>query len=44
MPTVLHAKPYDRFVEIKNNLRRKKLHITNQDPIFLETNVAIEIN
>ena len=27
--TVFHARPFDRFIEIKSSLRRKKLHITN---------------
>ena len=35
MTTVLHAWPYDRFIEIQNNLRIKKLHRTNQGYNFL---------
>ena len=30
MTTVFHAWAYGRFIEIQNNLRRKKLHRTNQ--------------
>ena len=30
MTTVFHAWPYSRFIEIQSNLRRKKLHRTNQ--------------
>ena len=30
MTTVFHAWPYSRLIEIQSNLRRKKLHITNQ--------------
>ena len=41
MTTVFHARPYDSFIEIKNNLRRKKLHRTDQG--FLEAVLAIEI-
>ena len=32
MTTVFHAWPYGRFIEIESNLRRKKLHRTNQGP------------
>ena len=35
MTRVFHAWPYDRFIEIKSNLRRKKLHIMNQSSNFL---------
>ena len=35
MPTVFHAWPYGRFIEIQSNLRRKKLHRTNQSSNFL---------
>ena len=31
MTTVFYPWPYGRFIEIQNNLRRKKLHKTNQD-------------
>ena len=30
MTTVFHAWPYSRYIEIQSNLRRKKLHRTNQ--------------
>ena len=33
--TVNHARPYGRFIEIKSNLKRKKLHRTNQGYNFL---------
>ena len=35
MTTIFHAWPYGRFIEIQRNLRRKKLHWTNQDCNFL---------
>ena len=35
MTTVFHAWPYGRLIEIQSNLRRKKLHRTNQGSIFL---------
>ena len=35
MTTVFHAWPYGRFIEIQSNLRRKKLHRTNQGSNFL---------
>ena len=35
MTTVLHARPYGRFIEIHKNFRRKKLHRTNQELNFL---------
>ena len=31
MTRVFHARPYGRFTQIEGNLRRKKLHRTNQD-------------
>ena len=34
MTTLLHASLTDRFIEIKNNFRRKKLHTMNQDSSF----------
>ena len=43
MTAVFHAWPYGRFIEIQSNLRRKKLHRTNQAPIFLEAVLAIEM-
>ena len=35
MTTVFHTWPYGRFIEIQSNLRRKKLHRTNQGSNFL---------
>ena len=35
MTTVFHASPYGRSVKIQSNLRRKKLHWTNQGTNFL---------
>ena len=35
MTTVFHAWVYGRFIEIQNNLRRKKFHRTNQGTNFL---------
>ena len=35
MKTVFHAWVYGRFIEIQSNLRRKKLHRTNQGSNFL---------
>ena len=35
MTALLHTWPYGRFIEIKSNLRRKKLHRTNQGSNFL---------
>ena len=35
MATVFHARLHGRFMEIQSNLRRKKLHRTNQDSNFL---------
>ena len=35
MKTVFHAWLHGRFIEIQNNLRRKKLHRTNQGSNFL---------
>ena len=34
-PTVFHAWLYGRFIEIRSNIRRKKLHRTNQGSNFL---------
>ena len=42
--TVFHAWPYDRFIEIQNNLRRKKLHRTNQGSNFLGGTFSIRDN
>ena len=33
--TVFHARPYGKIIGIKNNLRRKKVHRTNQGSNFL---------
>ena len=33
--TVFHAWAYGRFIEIQSNLKRKKLHRTNQGSNFL---------
>ena len=38
MTTVFHAWPCGRFIEIQSNLRRKKLHRTNQGSNFLGGN------
>ena len=35
MKAVFHKWPYGRFIEIQSNLRRKKLHRTNQGSNFL---------
>ena len=35
MATVFHTWAYGRFIEIQSNLRRKKLHRTNQRSNFL---------
>ena len=35
MTTVFHARPHSRFIEIQSNLRRQKLHRTNQSSIYL---------
>ena len=35
MTTVFHAWPYCRFIEVQNNLKRKKLYRTNQCSKFL---------
>ena len=35
MTTVFHAWPYGRFIGLQSNLRRKKLHKTNQGSNFL---------
>ena len=38
MTAVFHARPYGGFIEIRRNLRRKKLHTTNQGFKFLGNN------
>ena len=35
MATVFYGRSYGRFIEIQNNLKRKKLHRTNQGSNFL---------
>ena len=35
MTTLLHARPYDGFIEIQSNLRRKKINRINQLSNFL---------
>ena len=35
LTTVFYACPYDRFIEIQSNLRRKKLQRMNQGSSFL---------
>ena len=35
MTLALHARPHGRFIEIQSNLRRMKLHVTNQSSNFL---------
>ena len=35
MTTVFHARLYGRFIETQSNLRRNKLHITNQGSNFV---------
>ena len=42
MTTVFHAKPYGRFIKIKSNFRRKKLHITDQGSNFLGDSLRIK--
>ena len=43
MTTVFHTWLYGKFIEIQNNLRRKKLQRANQGSIFLKAILAIEI-
>ena len=35
LPTVFQVRPYGKYIEIQSNLRRKKLHRTNQEYNFL---------
>ena len=35
MTTVFHVRPYGKSIEIQSNLRRKKIHRTNQGANFL---------
>ena len=44
MTTVFHAWSYGRFIEIQSNLRRKKLHRTNQGSNFLEGSFSNRAN
>ena len=50
MATVFHIWAYGRFIEIQSNLRRKKLHRTNQGSNFLggsfsnRDNIKVESN
>ena len=44
MTTEFHAKPLGRFMEIESNLRRKKLHRTNQGSNFLGGNFIKRVN
>ena len=43
MTIVFHTGLYGKFIEIQDNLRRKKLQRTNQGSIFLKAILAIEI-
>ena len=43
MTIVFHTWLYGKFIEIQDNLRRKKLQRTNQGSIFLKAILAIEI-
>ena len=36
MTTVLHTRPFGRFIEILSNLRSKKRHKANQGSRFIE--------
>ena len=38
MKTVFHARFYGRFIKITTNLKKKKLHKTNQGSTFLGSN------
>ena len=44
MTTVFHAWLYGRFIEIQSNLRRKKLHRTNQGSNFLGGSFSNRVN
>ena len=41
MTVVFHARRYGRFIEMQNNLKRKKLHRTNQSSNFLGGSFSI---
>ena len=40
MTTVFHAWTYDRFIKIQSNLRKKKLHRTNQGSSLLRSSFS----
>ena len=42
MSTVLHARPYGRFIEIKATSGERNLTEKIKAPIFFEANLAIE--
>ena len=44
MTTVFHAWLYGRFIEIQSNLRKKKLHRTNQGSNFLGGSLSNRMN
>ena len=44
MTTVLYACPYSIYIEIQNNLRREKLHSTNQGSKFLGSSFSNKDN
>ena len=44
MTTVLYAWPYSIYIEIQNNLRREKLHRTNQGSKFLGSSFSNKDN
>ena len=44
MTTVFHAWLYGRFLEMQRNLRKKKLHRTNQGSNFLGENLSNKMN
>ena len=44
MTTVLYACPYSIYIEIQNNLRREKLHRTNQGSKFLGSSFSNKDN
>ena len=44
MTTVFHARTYGRFIETQSNLRRKKLHRTNQGSNFLGSSLSNKDN
>ena len=44
MTTVFHARSFGRFPEIKNSLRKKKVHKTNQGFKFFGDSASIKDN